>query len=94
MIKTKNTKPDIKLVNILSLKPHECASDFNRLIKIKKSILAKGLHFPIVVDKKTKIILDGHYRFKIFQDLRQKNIPVYYVDYSDQRIILVSLKEK
>lgn len=46
------------------------------------------------MDKKTKIILDGHYRFKIFQDLRQKNIPVYYVDYADQRIILDSWKEK
>ncbi|MFH1432344.1 MAG: ParB N-terminal domain-containing protein [archaeon] len=81
------TEHNIKLTNIKDLKPHEQINP-KRLLEVKKSIIIEGLKYPIVADKKTNIILDGHHRFNAFKKLNIKNIPVYYVNYLDDKIIL------
>lgn len=81
--------PDIKLVDIDELRPHEHV-DPKRVDEIAGSIRAIGLQYPIVADRKTKIILDGHHRYNAFRKMNINKIPVYYMDYEDRRIIVDS----
>ena len=80
---------NIKLTNTDNLKPHE-HTDPKKIREVKKSIIEQGIKYPIVADKKTNIILDGHHRHNVFKKLKIKNIPVFYVNYMDERIILNS----
>ncbi|MBS3052736.1 MAG: ParB N-terminal domain-containing protein [Candidatus Aenigmarchaeota archaeon] len=83
---------NVELVSIHYLKPHE-EIDNNRLTEIKESIIKEGLKFPIVVDIESKIILDGHHRLAVFKELEIDKIPVYYVNYSDKKIIIDTWNE-
>ena len=85
----KSTKKIIKLTNTDNLKPHE-HTDPKKIHEVKKSIINEGIKYPIVADKKTNIILDGHHRHNIFKKLKIQNIPVFYVNYMDNKIILGS----
>jgi len=60
----KTRQQNIKLINTTNLKTHE-HTDPKKITKVKKSIISEGLKYPIVADKKTNIILDGHHRHKI-----------------------------
>jgi len=44
------------------------------------------LQFPIVVDARTKVILDGHHRHAAFQELGLRKIPCLMVDYDSDDI--------
>lgn len=76
----------IELIDIKKLKEHEeiihehlkcvCA-------EIKKNKWIK----PILVDKKSYIILDGHHRYNSFKKMGYKKIPVVFVDYFDDKLI-------
>jgi len=79
----------IKLTNTNNLKPHE-HTDPKKIHEVKKSIIEQGIKYPIVADKKTNIILDGHHRHNVFKNLKIQNIPVFYVNYMDSEIILDS----
>ena len=85
----------VELVDVSKLKPHEQVSDEdmnslrNSLLKEDKCILK----FPIVCEKEYNIIIDGHNRYHIFKELGLKKIPVYYVDYFDDRIVVDSWRE-
>lgn len=83
----------IDLVDISHLKPHE-EIDSAKLKDLKGCITEHGLMFPIVADKKTKIILDGHHRYNVFKKMKLAKIPVFYVDYSDNRIVVDSWSGK
>ncbi|MEM4347773.1 MAG: hypothetical protein QW802_04215 [Candidatus Altiarchaeota archaeon] len=88
-------KIGVELVDISKLKPHEEVSEEdqeslkNLLLNDDKCILK----YPIVCEKKYKIILDGHNRYNIFKKLKLKKIPVYFVDYFDERIVVGSWRE-
>jgi len=66
------------VINKDHLKPHE------RIIKkhVKKlghQIAKDGfINDPVIVDKGTMIILDGHHRYKILQLLGMSFVPVYF----------------
>jgi L-serine kinase (ADP) len=50
-------------------------------------ILAENmLHFPIIVDQKTGIILDGHHRFHALKQLGATLVPALAVDYQSPRV--------
>ena len=89
----KTRQQNIKLINTTNLKPHE-HTDPKKITEVKKSIINEGIKYPIVADKKTNIILDGHHRHSIFKKLKIRTIPVYYVNYQDKRIIIDSWNNK
>ena len=80
---------NVELVSVSELKPHE-EIDENRLSEVLESITREGLKYPVVVDRRTNIIIDGHHRFNTFKKLNVDKIPVFYVDYFDARIVLDS----
>jgi len=68
------------------LKEHEEVS-LDHLIQLKREIEKDGfLRNPIIVDKDTNIILDGHHRFNILKQLNCTKILAYFVDYSSSEI--------
>lgn len=70
-------KKKIGIINNHLLKPHEKISivHLRRLMKqIKKDGFIKN---PIIVDKNTMIILDGHHRFNVSKMLKLSSSPVY-----------------
>ena len=86
---TKRILGTLKTERIDALIQHE-HTDEKHLDEVRKSILKEGLNFPIVADKKTKLVLDGHHRLNALKGLGVRNIPVLYVDYFDDRIVLDS----
>ncbi len=75
----------VRLVFLSKLKAHERTSPIKtqRLIKRLKK---EKLRHPVMVDQKTKIILDGHHRAAAYRLLGRQKIPAYLVNYSDRRI--------
>jgi hypothetical protein len=70
----------IAIVPIDELKPHEKGSPLY-LELIKREILKEGvLHYPIVVDEKTRVILDGMHRWLALKSLGYTMIPAILVD--------------
>jgi hypothetical protein len=76
------------LIDLAELKEHENIEPAH-LEEIKSQILKDGiLKQPIVVDERTKIILDGHFRFNALKQLGCTKIPVLLVDYSSPYILV------
>lgn len=90
IIEEKLHEKGVELVSLEKLKPHEEVLSESEISDLKISIMIEGLKFPIIADKRTNIILDGHSRYKIFKELGIKKIPVFFVDYKDERITLQS----
>ena len=77
---------DVSVIEIGKLKGHEMV-DGRRLEDLRKQIEADGiLKKPIVADKQTNVILDGHHRTAALLSLGCLKIPVCYVDYDDDHI--------
>lgn len=77
---------EIKIIAIKNLKPHEEIIPEN-LEKVKEKIEKNGyLINPVIVDRDSLVILDGHHRVKALYMLGYRNIPAYLVDYSDSEI--------
>jgi hypothetical protein len=47
---------------------------------------SKNLFHPIIVEKSSKVVLDGIHRVEVFRDLGYEAIVAYFVDYDDPRI--------
>jgi hypothetical protein len=68
------------------LKEHEEVS-LDYLLQLKREIKKDGfLKDPIIVDKNTNIILDGHHRFNSLKQLNCTKILAYFVDYTSPKI--------
>jgi hypothetical protein len=73
-------------IGLKQLNPHEQIIEEN-LKKVLTSLkVEKRLKEPVVVDKETKVILDGHHRVKAFEILGLREIPCRLVDYSSETI--------
>lgn len=86
-------KQIITYVDINKLIQHErvCRA---RLIVVYKQINEDGvIRRPVIVDKTTNVILDGHHRVQALRDLGAKRVPVVYVNYS-QDCVRVYLRRK
>lgn len=77
----------VVLLRIEDLKGHE-KIDQRHLLRLERLIRKESVQRdPIVVDGKTKVVLDGHHRIEIFRRMGLKKIAAYQVDYlSDDRI--------
>jgi len=78
---------DVRLVPLEWLKPHERIKERNRDKLLDMTKRWNGYTKPLIVDKKTGSILDGHHRFAIADLLELKRLPVICVDYlADENI--------
>jgi hypothetical protein len=76
------------------LHSHE-AADPDQVRRIVEMIRRTGLfHPPLLVDMKTKVVLDGHHRLLASLELECDRIPCYCVDYlEDDSIVLESWRK-
>jgi hypothetical protein len=79
-------RKNIAIINIGKLKAHE------RINKEKVSLVLKSLkksgviRNPIIADRRTLVILDGHHRLAALKKLKINNAPVKLVDYFSSNI--------
>ncbi|KKP66277.1 MAG: ParB domain protein nuclease [Candidatus Roizmanbacteria bacterium GW2011_GWA2_35_19] len=81
-------------IKISKIREHE-AIDPNHLEKVKKMIFRSGFFKePIVIDKKTLIVLDGHHRLNSCRKLGLKKIPCLLVNYlKDKKIRVIGRRD-
>lgn len=76
----------IKLIDTSKLVCHE-KIDKARLDQLIGRLKKDGmLKKPVVVDRESLVILDGHHRYQAFCKLGIKKIPCFVVDYFDPKI--------
>ncbi len=71
---------ELKNIRIASLIPHEDVIE-ERVREIVEEIKVRGLRYPIVVDRESRIIIDGHHRVEAFRRLGLAKIPAILVNY-------------
>ncbi|MEK7514182.1 MAG: ParB N-terminal domain-containing protein [Patescibacteria group bacterium] len=83
----------IYLINNQKLKPHEQIRK-RYLIKLARQIKRDGLiKKPIIVDRKTWVILDGHHRFASAKLLGWPSTPAHLVNYHSEKITVRSWRK-
>lgn len=75
------TEEDIVLVPLEWLKPHEEVKERNRDKLLEMTKRWGGYTKPLIVDKHTGAILDGHHRHSVGQLLGLKRVPAICIDY-------------
>lgn len=78
---------EVRLVPITDLRPHEYALPGHSSF-LRRHLLRQGMRTPILTDRATGIILDGHHRFTALKSLGARRVPVCHVDYDDERIVV------
>ena len=81
---------EVVFVDIGSLKGHEEVIPDN-LAKREKKLLSKGFYKPIVIDRSSMVILDGHHKWTAAGRLGLARVPVIMVDYLDDEGVLVDV---
>lgn len=80
----------VVLLPLAKLRAHEQVSP-QRLGLVSRLIKAKGMILnPIIVDKKTRVILDGHHRAASLKKLGYRLVPAMEVDYCSDEIRVYS----
>jgi ParB-like chromosome segregation protein Spo0J len=73
----------IQLVRLSELKVNQSIlalkSNLKNYSKLKKQVKSNGIVEPLIVDQTTKIIIDGHLRFKILLELGITAVAVVFV---------------
>ena len=65
-----------------------------RVLELLRRILEDGvIRYPILVDSKTFVILDGHHRVEVARLLGLRYIPALLVDYDDDCISVSSWRD-
>jgi hypothetical protein len=78
--------PQFTLIEADRLTPHERVDDAD-VKRLSEEIRAEGaMHEPILVDRSTQVILDGHHRYHALQRLGCRLVPSYAVDYLEPTI--------
>lgn len=79
---------ELKIMKIELLREHE-EVDEKRLEKLTKEIVKDGvIKKPIVADKTTLTVLDGHHRLQALKRLGLNKIPVVLVEYDTPEIVV------
>lgn len=80
---------EFELIAPALLRPHEDI-DEERLESLVAEITGAGVFYPpVLVDRKTRVILDGHHRWNVSIRLGFVVLPCYSVDYLDDPAIRV-----
>jgi ParB-like chromosome segregation protein Spo0J len=73
----------IQLVRLSELRVNQSIlavkSNWKNYSKLKRQVKLKGIRKPLIVDQDTKIILDGHLRFRILLELGITAVAVVFV---------------
>ncbi len=81
------------LIETAALVPHEQV-DQDRLLLLVKQIARDGaLYSPVMVDRSSMVILDGHHRVSALKLLGCDLTPVYLVDYRDPSVRVTQWRE-
>lgn len=89
-------KVDIKQLNIAAYNPRkDLKSSDSEYIKLKNSIEHFGYVEPIIVNKRGMVVVGGHQRLKVLQDLGYDIIDVVYVDLnsSEEKALNIALNK-
>lgn len=90
--KTKSITQEVELVDISWLKPHEEVVSEERVQSlIKATIQWNAYKLPLLVDKISGAILDGHHRYAVGCEIGLKKLPVILVDYLHDESIDVTV---
>ena len=81
---------DVVLVETDSLRGHEEVIPDNLETRISK-LLRKGFYKPIIVDRGSMVILDGHHKWTAAKSLGLARVPVILVDYLIDEGVLVDV---
>lgn len=82
---------EIIFVNPRELIPHERVSLAHAGYILLQMIVFRRFDTPLLIDEKTKTILDGHHRSYVAHRLGFKSVPCYCIDYlTDERIQVYS----
>ena len=79
-------------VKVSLLRPHE-RTDSKNLRKIHSEVSKAGAVYPLLVDRKTLVVLDGHHRLAILKRLGIEKAPVILVDYFGKDVSVGSWKK-
>jgi len=80
---------EFELIAPAHLRPHEDV-DVERLGRLVEEIRnARTFYPPVLVDRKTRVILDGHHRWRASSQLGFIAVPCYAVDYLEDSTIHV-----
>ncbi|BBH54266.1 ParB N-terminal domain-containing protein [Fluviispira sanaruensis] len=76
----------LEFIEVEKLIPHE-NFDYDAIILLISKISKDGFwRSPVVIDKKTQIIMDGHHRVEVAKRMGVKNIPCYLMNYGEKYI--------
>ena len=81
---------DVVLVETVSLRGHEEVIPDNLETRTSK-LLSKGFYKPIIVDRGSMVILDGHHKWTAATSLGLVRVPVILVDYLIDEGVLVDV---
>ena len=81
---------EVVFVDIGLLKGHEEVIPDN-LDKREKKLLSRGFYKPIIVDRSSMVILDGHHKWTAAARLGLVRVPVIMVDYLADEGVLVDV---
>ncbi len=79
-------RKNVRMIPLDKLISHERVS-LRRCQQLLKDFKSHGIiHQPVVVDKKTLVILDGHHRVAVLKKIGIKKIPAILVNYQSRNI--------
>ena len=86
------SKNQFELIELNKLKQHE-KIDEARYSELLRDIQINGYVEPVIVDKNTLIILDGHHRSAVLKSMAFTNIPVHLIDYRSKEVEVSSWRK-
>lgn len=81
------------LVPLKVLKKHEDIDYHHKKLVIDEIVNSGYIKYPLLVDVRTFIVLDGHHRLAALKDLGFKYVPVFFVDYAMEYIDVVPFRK-
>ena len=76
----------VKLVDISKLKSHERVNKNHLKRIIREFQTSRVIRNPVVIDRKTFVVLDGHHRVAALKILGCQKIPVMFVNYQSNKV--------